>query len=215
MIAKYAALFARDWPRCRYDDFYSEGLEGARRAALGWNRERAPYPAYAKPFIVGRMQDHANSLSRCFDLRVQAAHRAVVSDAPTDLEREAEMEDTPEEARQRLVREARAKAAHMAVAWFAAGDAPSAESLAIDREEADKSAAVLREAYAAIAADERRALWLQRVERRTLTEIARELAVSSKTVQRLVERAERRLLAAFRSAGVERAPEAIATVFEE
>ena len=192
-VERLARLFARTWPRLRYDDFVSAGLDGVRLAALRWDDTGAPFAAYARRGIQGRMQNHVAKATLGFHEQLRAAQYAAetfveprgTDDAP---------DESPQEARERVRRRLRAEATAMACAAALMSIAsPDPEALLIQREEAERSCRVLAEVLNRLEPSQRLAVQRHYVERTTLASIANELCVSTKTVQRLIWRAHERL----------------------
>jgi RNA polymerase sigma factor (sigma-70 family) len=203
MIERYSSHFAAEWPRFRREDFVSVGMEATHDAALRYDASRSPFPHFARFRILGAFYSWIRKESREAPSSQMQAIRMASLIVPKSGE-PLSFDATHVEARAHLVREMRLRVQRMAVMSVAALEtAIDPESLVADREETAVAVNAMNAAIASIKPEERKALLRTKVDGETLDNVAIELGVSKKSIQRYIDRAGAKIRAALIEAGIE------------
>lgn len=210
MLDRYARIFAADWPRIPASEFTSIAYEAAHDCALRFDAEKGSFSGFARVRVLGAFYDYIRK-----ELRESNAAIDAVRAASIELPPKAEplpFDATPAEARAHLVREQRLRVQRMALMAVATQEQLDPETLILEKHETATAVAAMNAALAELKGGERIALLRTRVHGKTLEETATELGVSTKSVQRYIERAATRLRQALIEAGIETAESALDAV---
>jgi RNA polymerase sigma factor (sigma-70 family) len=164
--------------------------------------------------VLGAFYDFIRKEFRETPIEIQAVRMASLEIPKT---KPPPFDSTPAEARAHLVREQRLRVQRMAILSVATQSEVNPESLILEKHETERAVGAMNAALKDTKEAERKALIRTRVDGRTLQETADELGVSTKSVQRYIERAATRLRAALIEAGIENHESVIdaATLFVE
>lgn len=206
MLDRYADSFAGEWRRFPRDDFKSVALEAALDAATRFDPTKGPFAVFVRFRVLGAFYTYIRKEYRETSAPVDAVRMASL-EVPKQ-ESKLPFEATAQEARAHLVREQRLRAQRMAVLAIAAQTQVNPEELVLEAHETATAVSAMNAALADLKEAERKALLRTRVDGKTLEETATELGVSTKSVQRYIERAATRLRDALVEAGIETAESA-------
>lgn len=206
MLDRYIDSFAAEWPRFPRGDFKSVALEAALDAATRYDAARGPFSVFVRFRVLGSFYSYLRK-----EMRETSAPIRAVQMASLEIPRKESklpFDSTAQEARAHLVREQRLRVQRMAVLAIAAQTQVNPEELILEAHETADAVKAMNTALSELKEAERKALLRTRVDGKTLEETATELGVSSKSVQRYVERAATRLRDALVEAGIETAESA-------
>lgn len=201
MLDRYARIFAADWPRIPANEFVSVAYEAAHDCARRFDSAKGPFAPFARVRVLGAFYDYIRKELRESNVTMGAVRAAHVSlGIPTAA---PPFDATPAEARAHIVREQRLRVQRMAVLATATQEQIDPEALILEKHETAAAVGAMNKALAELKDGERVALLRTRVQGKTLEETATELNVSTKSVQRYIERAATRLRTALIEAGIE------------
>lgn len=206
MLDRYTDSFAAEWRRFPREDFKSVALEAALDAATRFDPARGPFAVFVRFRVLGAFYTYIRKEYRETSGPVDAVRMASLEVPPK--ESKLPFEATAQEARAHLVREQRLRVQRMAVLAMAAQTAVNPEELVLEAHETAAAVNAMNTALSDLKEGERKALLRTRVDGKTLEETATELGVSTKSVQRYIERAATRLRDALVEAGIETAESA-------
>ncbi|MFO0611539.1 MAG: sigma-70 family RNA polymerase sigma factor [Polyangiaceae bacterium] len=212
MLERYARSFAAEWPRFQSGDFLSIAFEAALDAAARFDPAKGVFPVFVRLRVLGAFYDFIRKEFRETPLEIQAVRMASLE---VPKAKAPPFDASPAEARAHLVREQRLRVQRMAILSVATQTEVNPESLILEKDETARAVGAMNAALKDLKDAERKALIRTRVDGRTLQETADELGVSTKSVQRYIERAATRLRDALVEAGIESHESAIdaATLF--
>ncbi|MFO0613180.1 MAG: sigma-70 family RNA polymerase sigma factor [Polyangiaceae bacterium] len=213
LVERYARSFARDWPRNTAQEFESVGNEALCHAALHFDASiGAPFPAFARSYVVGAMLKFARLQRREDDPLVHAVQmESLLGDdaAPARAAARAmrdEADDTPRGRTKRAAQEGRLRIQRMAVAYALSTDAPvepDPEALLLDREAVTHATATINRVVAGFSRERRAVFRLLRIQHKPREEVGAALGISVSTVKRHMRAIEQEMKDAFVEAGIE------------
>jgi RNA polymerase sigma factor (sigma-70 family) len=205
LVEELASIQVTKWPGIERGEFLSVGHEALVEAACTFKEDvRVPFRKFAYYRVRGEMRDRATSMLRDW-MRRRALDRAEDTVSILPAEEPDFYADTQQAARARAQQACDGFVTAMAVAWLAGG-AESAEECLSAAEEGDRTRLALRAALQDLSPDERHLVELRYLRGLPQREVATELRISQRSVQRHEEHVLGQLKRSLMLRGVDAPP---------
>ena len=208
-VETMARHYKKRWRSAEVDELVAVGNEAAAHAALRFDPERHPeFDAFAYLRIRGAMHDHLRESLRHASLEERIVHRVVQRDEPAETVPEDVFADfhkpdslSPREA---VVFGLERNVAGLVAGFIAEGAAAEAKGDLEEQLHLRRQVAELQEALARLGDPDRAVVQGFYFESKTLDELAVEVGISKRTVQRIHARAKDWLAARLKAAAKSR-----------
>lgn len=211
VIGRLAREAHAGWPRIKAEEFFSVGKLAALAKANDYDPSRGPFAAFVYRHVGGAMHDHArleyretNRQTRAVQDEWRRGPPKTDQGAKSARDAMAEIDMTPEQAKENAAQEARLHVRRMVeVALMVPNTPVDPETLYIEQDEARAAVDIVNEALASFSDQQHDAFRLHRIEGLKQDVVATQLGISVATVRRYVEAVVEVLDAAFEKAGIE------------